>query len=219
MARNLPIQIEGTIENKKTDDNTAPVKIGAVCQINHPTSTSSLQEGQRGHLVITPQGFLLTSLAGRVSGPTEAYKEAFVDRIDRSSNGSDGALLTKSLGVFRRNLTGSFVSYIGMDMQVITGISANGAGTVFPADKSRAITMYVQRTAGTTDTVDIRLEGMIATNSGDNAWFTLASITSLAGGAAVVHVVDKPVIYIRYNVVNIGTGNTINIRILSNMSY
>lgn len=67
------------------------------------------------------------------------------------------------------------------------------------------------RTAGATDTVDVDLEGSL---DGVN-WFSLANVTSVAGGASITFVVDKPVRFARYNVTTVGSGNTLTVQILA----
>lgn len=96
-------------------------------------------------------------------------------------------------------------------LTIVGSATSNGTSADFLYPNfAKDFTLYVRRTAGTTDVVDVRLEGFVGTVGGTNRYVQLAQITSVAGGEAVVFVVDKPVIGCRVNIVNIGTGNTLD---------
>lgn len=92
------------------------------------------------------------------------------------------------------------------------GITANGAGTavnmtVAPASQ---YTMIVDLTAGSTTTVEVDLECSI--DGTDYA--QMATITSLAAEPALIGAQGVPCFYMRYNVVTVGSGNTLEIHLL-----
>jgi hypothetical protein len=71
-------------------------------------------------------------------------------------------------------------------------------------------TVQVVRTAGTTDAVDVDLEGSLD----GTTFFKLGDVvTSVAGGTAAGFVVDRPVPFWRYRVVVVGSGNTLRVHI------
>ena len=96
--------------------------------------------------------------------------------------------------------------------QTTAGIAANGAGASITETTTSMSkhTMIVDRTAGATNTVDIRVECSI-----DGTDFVqIASITDLTNEPALVSQDGTPCYYIRYNVITIGAGNTVQIHLL-----
>jgi hypothetical protein len=97
--------------------------------------------------------------------------------------------------------------------QSTTGINANGAGSTVTMTTTPMsdFTMIVDRTAGSTDAVEIDVECSI----NGTAWVQIATVTSLTGEPVLANAVDVPCSLLRYNVVTIGTGNTVAIDLLA----
>lgn len=96
--------------------------------------------------------------------------------------------------------------------QSTASITGNGAGTtlVMTTTPMSDHTMQIDRTAGTTDAVEIDLECSL-----DGTDFTqIATITSLVGEPVIATAVDTPCPQIRYNVVTVGAGNTLQIHLI-----
>lgn len=99
--------------------------------------------------------------------------------------------------------------------QVTNSITTNAAGTVlvmseYPMSK---YSMQIDRTAGTTDVVEVDLECSLDTNQLD---FTqIATITTLVGEPVLTTATDTPCLHIRYNVVTVGAGNTLQIHLVA----
>lgn len=96
-----------------------------------------------------------------------------------------------------------------------TTASVTGTGTGTTVDMTTTpmnnYTLAVIRTAGATDAVEIDLEC-----SGDNSnFFEIATVTSVAGGSGFATQPDTPCLYMQYNVVDEGSGNTLTIQIIS----
>jgi len=97
--------------------------------------------------------------------------------------------------------------------QSTTGITTNAAGTTVDMSKCpmSKYTMIIDRTAGATDVVDIRLEVSL-----DGVIFVQATqVVSLVGEPIRSSAGDIPARYMRYNVVTVGTGNTLTIQLLA----
>jgi hypothetical protein len=99
--------------------------------------------------------------------------------------------------------------------QTTTGITGDGAGTALNMSTTpmSKFSLVVDRTAGSTDTVEIDLE-----LSYDNGiWFKSgATVTTLAtdpnvGFSGAV----EPSLYVRYRVVTVGSGNTLTVQIIA----
>jgi hypothetical protein len=98
--------------------------------------------------------------------------------------------------------------------QTATSVSANGAGTTLDltATPMNKFTMIVDRTAGTTNAVEIDLECGI--NSA--RMVQIATITDLTTEPAIIAPsLNYTCNYIRYNVIDVGVGNTLTIDILA----
>jgi hypothetical protein len=72
-------------------------------------------------------------------------------------------------------------------------------------------TMIIDRTAGTTDVVEIDLQCSI----NNTAFVQIATITSLVNEPVLTSIGDIPCAYMRYNVVTVGSGNTVSIDLLA----
>ncbi len=95
-------------------------------------------------------------------------------------------------------------------MQTATGITANGTGATLDMSKGpkSKFTRAWSRTAGASN-ADIDVQGSL---DGTN-WFDLINEGAIPEGATFK--VDAPVSYIRYNVIDVGSGNTITIILLA----
>ena len=71
-------------------------------------------------------------------------------------------------------------------------------------------TMVIDRTAGTTDTVEVDLQCSI----NNTAFVQIATITDLTNEPALTSAANIPCAYARYNVVTVGSGNTLAIDLL-----
>ncbi len=101
--------------------------------------------------------------------------------------------------------------------KTVTGIAANGAGTSInmsdvPMSK---YTMIIDRTAGTTDVVAINLECSYDNVIWPGTTQSIINVTTLAVEPTRNSAGDVPCNYIRYNVVTIGTGNTVTIQLIA----
>lgn len=99
--------------------------------------------------------------------------------------------------------------------QVTNNITTNAPGTVLVANTTppSKYTMQIDRTAGATDVIEVDLECSIDTNQQD---FTqIATITSLVGEPALTSLDGTPCLHLRYNVVTVGAGNTLQIHLLA----
>jgi len=97
--------------------------------------------------------------------------------------------------------------------QTTAGITANGAGSPLnmATTPCKNYTMMIDRTVGATDVVEIDLEGSI-----DGTDFAqIATITSLVGEPVTVSAINLPYSVVRYNVVTVGAGNTLQIHLLA----
>src|SRR3990172_7831233 len=97
--------------------------------------------------------------------------------------------------------------------QSTTGITTNAAGTVvnMTTTPMSKLAMIVDRTAGATNTVDVRVEA-----SFDGTIFVqVAQITDLTTEPVYISTSDVPSKYMRYNVVTVGAGNTLTIQLLA----
>ncbi len=105
------------------------------------------------------------------------------------------------------------VTRLPFSTQSTTGVNANGAGSTITMSTNpmTKYTMIINRTAGTTNTVEVDLECSI-----DNtAFIQISTITDLTNEPVLSAVADVPCAYLRYNVVTIGSGNTVAIDILA----
>jgi hypothetical protein len=97
--------------------------------------------------------------------------------------------------------------------QSTTGITTNAAGTTVTMTTTpmSKYTMIIDRTAGTTDVVEIDLQCSI----NNTAFVQIATITSLVNEPVLTSIGDIPCAYMRYNVVTVGSGNTVSIDLLA----
>ncbi len=96
-------------------------------------------------------------------------------------------------------------------IQAVSGINSNGVGSTLDlvtTPMSRH-TIEVDLTVGSSAYV-IELQGLI----GAGAW-TVLGILSSSDAPDMLHIVNKPVTQLRYNITTIGSGNTMTINILS----
>ena len=139
------------------------------------------------------------------------------DRVRSGTNGSDnvgaeadGNLNTRS---FSYETDGSNFDRIRHSFtQTTADITTNAAGTSIneTATPMSKHTMIVDRTAGATNVVDIRIECSID----DVDYVQIASITDLTNEPALVSQDGTACLYMRYNVATIGAGNTVQIHLL-----
>jgi hypothetical protein len=97
--------------------------------------------------------------------------------------------------------------------QSTTGIASNAAGAsvAMLTSPMSEYTMVIDRTAGSTDVVEIDLECSL-----DNAIFTqIGTVITLVAEPTFTNVNGIPCYYVRYNVVDIGSGNTVTVQILA----
>ncbi len=97
--------------------------------------------------------------------------------------------------------------------QSTTGVVANGAGTTVSmvTTPMQAYTMVIDRTAGTTNVVEIDLQCAI----NNVAFVQIATITDLTNEPVLTSVTGVPCQQMRYNVVTVGAGNTLAIDLLA----
>lgn len=97
--------------------------------------------------------------------------------------------------------------------QSTTGITTNAAGIT--ADMSTTpmseYTMIIDRTAGATNVVEIDLQCSI----NNTAFIQIATIIDLTNEPVLTAIGDVPCLYMRYNVVTVGAGNTLAIDLLA----
>lgn len=95
--------------------------------------------------------------------------------------------------------------------QTAAGITANGAGTTISLTQTTVskFTLQVVRTAGASAYV-VALEGSI---NGTN-WVPIGTLSSSAA-TDMVHVVNKALTNVRYNVTTVGAGNTLTTLLLA----
>lgn len=132
------------------------------------------------------------------------------DNGDNTSTSSSGHLATLSHPV---EFDGEFWDRIRHSFtQSTTGITTNAAGTTLamsttPMSKH---TMVIDRTAGSTDVVEIDLECSL-----DGTIFVqIGTITDLSNEPVLTSVDGTPCMDVRYNVVLVGAGNTLTIQLL-----
>jgi len=195
--------ITGNVSSGAADSGN-PIKIGGVFNTTPPLLTT----GQRGNAQADNRGSLFVTIGSSASPGSSA--EVTNIAADAQAAGAI-ALFTKSA---LYNYNGSTWDRIRHSFtQSTTGITTNAAGTsvnitTTPMSK---FTMAVIRTAGTTDVLEVDFEGSL-----DNSnFFELGTIVTVIGGKTMVHVADKPVAYMRYNVIAVGTGNTLSIQLLA----
>ncbi len=99
--------------------------------------------------------------------------------------------------------------------QATTSITSNGAGTtiVMSTTPMSKHAMLIDRTAGATDAVEIDVECSI--NSASPIFVQIATIIDLANEPVYVSADGSPCGDLRFNVVDIGAGNTVTIHLLS----
>lgn len=99
--------------------------------------------------------------------------------------------------------------------QSTAGITTNAAGTAVDLSLGppTAYAMTVERTAGATNVVEIDLE---CSASSTGAFVQIATVTDLTSGPALASPSTRiPCLRMRYNVITVGTGNTLKIELLS----
>lgn len=97
--------------------------------------------------------------------------------------------------------------------QTTAGVTTNAAGTSvnMTTTAMSKFTMLIDRTAGATNVVEIDLDCSI-----DNTDFVqIATITDLTNEPALTSQDGTPCYYMRYNVVTVGAGNTLQIHLLA----
>jgi hypothetical protein len=98
--------------------------------------------------------------------------------------------------------------------QSTTGITSAGAGTALDMTTTpmSKFALIVDRTAGSQNTVEIDLEISL-----DNSIFvkSTATVTSLAVDPNVAFADGEPAVFIRYNVVTVGSGNTLTVQLIA----
>jgi hypothetical protein len=99
--------------------------------------------------------------------------------------------------------------------QTTAGVTGAGAGTAVDMSKNpmNHFTLMVDRTAGTTDVVEIDLEGSV--DGVDFRQIGSLTVTSLAQEPVLIAGGNTPMSYMRYNVVTVGAGNTLQVHILA----
>jgi len=97
--------------------------------------------------------------------------------------------------------------------QTTASITTNAAGTpiTMTSTPMSKFTMMVNRTAGTTDVVEIDLQCSIT----QVEFVQIATITDLTNEPVLVSIDGTPCAYIRYRVVTVGTDNTLTIDLLA----
>ena len=96
--------------------------------------------------------------------------------------------------------------------QETASINSNAAGTTIAmsATPMSKFTMIVDRTAGSTDTVEIDVECAI-----NGIFVQIGTIISLANEPVLTSIDGTPCKELQYNVVDIGSGNTVTIQLLA----
>ncbi len=150
------------------------------------------------------------SLLGCFNGTTwdRCLKSTHGDTVTTASGLNVAAIIYEldSAGTNNERVRNSFT-------QSTTGIVANGAGTTVTMTTTpmQSYTMVIDRTAGTTNVVEIDLQCSI----NNVAFVQIATITDLTNEPVLTSVVGVPCQYMRYNVVTVGTGNTLAIDLLA----
>lgn len=98
-------------------------------------------------------------------------------------------------------------------VQSTTGVTTNAAGTTVTMTTTpmNKYTMIIDRTAGTTNVVEIDFQCSI----NNTAFVQIATIIDLTNEPALTSIGDIPCDYMRYNVVTVGAGNTLAIDLLA----
>ncbi len=98
-------------------------------------------------------------------------------------------------------------------VQSTTGVATNAAGTTVTMTTTpmSKYTMIIDRTAGSTNVVEVDLQCSI----NNVAFIQIATITDLTNEPVLSSVTDVPCNYMRYNVVTVGSGNTLAIDLLA----
>lgn len=132
-----------------------------------------------------------------------------------TSPGADAVPRVEALssGTQELNTSGTWDGIRHSFTQSTTGIVANGAGTTVTMTTTpmSKYTLIVDRTAGSTNTVDIRLECSI----NNTAFVQIKALTDLTNEPVLGSIGDVPCSYMRYNVVTVGAGNTLAIDVLA----
>jgi len=97
--------------------------------------------------------------------------------------------------------------------QSTTGITANGAGTTVDMTTTpmSKFSMVIDLTAGATTVIDVDLECSI----NNTAFVPFITVTDLTAEPTLDTLGDTPCSYMRYNVIDVGSGNTLAIDILA----
>lgn len=209
MARGLPTQVEGDTDSGSTNSG-APVQVGGVAKepaaetvdTRQPIKVDPATGGVLFRVVGTDQSGLIKKVS--TVDPTAAIPR---------DNTREGLLVVNLPYAF---ISEGFTDVVPLKVQerlFVQNISANGFGNSLSLGQHLMSThsILVSRVAGSTDVVDIRLEG----NNYMNNWYTILQITSLAGGTVYKSVGNTPARFIRYNIVDIGAGNTLEIALAS----
>lgn len=101
----------------------------------------------------------------------------------------------------------------GSFTQSTTGITGNGAGTTVTMTTTpmSKYTMIIDRTAGSTNVVEVDLQCSV----NNTAFVQINTVTDLTNEPVLVATGDIPCNYLRYNVVTVGSGNTLAIDLLA----
>ncbi len=196
--------IEGNIPSE-TADSGNPVKIGGKFAI--PVIGTL---GNRGNLILNQNNnSLFTSLVDGSGTGILGFVGGNVDNDDATRNGiQTNSRIQEFNNTGWDRINNAFV-------QSTSGITTNTTGTIINMSSTpmSKFSLLITRTVGATDVVSINLEGC-----GDAACarpFTFASVTSVTGGNGAAFTGDKPVRFMRYNVVTVGAGNTLTIDLVA----
>ncbi len=139
---------------------------------------------------------------------------------DRCLNSTHGDTVTTASGLNTASITYELDSAGTNNERVrnsftqsTTGVVANGAGTTVSmvTTPMQAYTMVIDRTAGTTNVVEIDLQCAI----NNVAFVQIATITDLTNEPVLASITGVPCQQMRYNVVTVGAGNTLAIDLLA----
>lgn len=109
--------------------------------------------------------------------------------------------------------TSSWFPNVSHYSQSTTGVTTNAAGTTVDMTNTppTKYTMVIDRTVGATNVVEIDLQCSI----NNTAFVQVATITDLTNEPALTSTDGTPCVYMRYNVVTVGAGNTLAIDLLA----
>ena len=150
------------------------------------------------------------SLLGGFNGTTWDRVRTLANNADNVAASSLGNLSSQA---FNYEFDGTTYDRVrNQFVQSTTGVTGNAAGTTVDMTTTpmAKFTMVIDRTAGTTDTVEVDLQCSI----NNTAFVQIATITDLTNEPALTSAANIPCAYARYNVVTVGSGNTLAIDLL-----